>query len=196
MSEEPLFQPSGLNICIFPHLQEFLVIDARPNFAPMPTIYLLCTDEVLDPEFYHDLEEIAVELVRAAPRSFAELGNLPQKIDEAMREQTLRAILRCIGLRCDEDDLPDVSVFLCAGSTLTISPPQVDEAVKTMVGRDPDPSALNECLYQLHRLIDDERTHARADDAEMARQAVSDQGDHYFTLWSRDHSEPYASSDS
>ena len=197
MAEEPLFQPAGLNICIFPHLREFLVIDARATDDEAPHIYLLNTDEVLDSEFYRDLEEVVAEIVRSTPQSFAELGNLPQKVDEAMREQALRAILRRIEVVSSDEELPEVAVFLCAGSALSIPASQMDEAVETMLGSRADAVTLTDSLRHLHRLIDEERTHARAEDAELAQQAVSGEGDHYFTLWSRDYSdESYAAGDS
>ncbi len=191
--EEPLFQPAGLNICIFPHLREFLVIDARTDVPGGPQSYLLSTDEVLDTEFYRDLENSVGEVVRSTPQSFAELGNLPQKVDEAMREQALRAILRRINIAISDEDLPEVSVFLCAGSTLSIPAAEMDEAVQTMLGTHADARILTDSLDHLHRLIEEERSHARAEDAELARAAVSGEADNYFTLWSREYSEPTAS---
>ena len=190
--EEPLFQPAGLNICIFPHLREFLVIDARTAVPGGPQSYLLSTDEVLDTEFYRDLEESVGAVVRSTPQNFAELGNLPQKVDETMREQALRAILRRINIAISDEELPEVSVFLCAGAALSIPVSQMDQAVQTMLGTQADARTLTDSLEHLHRLIDEERSHARAEDAELARQAVNGEADHYFTLWSRDYSEPPA----
>ena len=101
-----------------------------------PHAYLLATNDVLDSEFYGDVEGTVTEIIRDTPRTFVELGQLSQRMDDAIREQALRAILRRVGtgVAIDDDDGLEVSVFLCVGPALSIATTEMNEAVRDMLG--------------------------------------------------------------
>ena len=186
INDEIFFEPGDLNICIFPHLREFLVVDARATVPGGPHSYLMMTDEVLDQQFYREMESTMRELVEEMPHTFSDLGQLPQRVDEAIRELALHAILRQIG----SEDLIDsgsaeISVFLCTGPALTMGSAQVDETVRAMMGSNAHGAEIELCSHHMHRLIEEERSHAKVEEGDMARSAVVGDAEHYFTIWTQ-----------
>ena len=67
---EQLFNPKlpgggrpDIQLCLFPHLPEFLVIDSREE---NPCVLLLNTNDVFDEEFYRTVESEFSETLRAS----------------------------------------------------------------------------------------------------------------------------------
>lgn len=188
MSDEQ-YQPAEVNICIFPHLREFLVVDARATVPGAPHTYLLSTDQVLDSRFVEAVERSVGEAVRRSPRTFSELGALPQRVDDAIREQAMRAILRQINSEHladrDNDGESCVSVFLCVGAILTMDEPGIEKTMRAMLGGVAHDGLVAHCQAQFSRLLAEERGHAHAEEADQARHAVAGDGEYYLTVWSR-----------
>ncbi|MEX2598945.1 MAG: hypothetical protein WD533_04735 [Dehalococcoidia bacterium] len=185
INDDIFFEPGDVNICIFPHLREFLVVDARATVPGGPHSYLMKTEDVLDHRFYREIETTLRELVEETPHTFSELGHLPQRVDDAIRELALNAILREIGSEdLIENDSTDVSVFLCAGPALSMGAAQLDETVRAMLGSAAYVAEVEHCSFEMRRLIDEERAHAQTEEGDMARRAVAGDADFYFTIWS------------
>ena len=185
LSDDSFFKPAELNICIFPHLREFMVVDSRTTVSGGPHTYLLDTDQVLDSDFYSKVEASISEIIRDTPRTFSELGYLPQRMDDAIRENALSAIFRQVSSDAQTDDLPEVSIFLCVGPALGMSPTQISEAVQAMLGKRADAWTIKDSLDQLERLMGKERVHAKAEETELTLQAISGDNERYYALWSR-----------
>ncbi|MBM3939870.1 MAG: hypothetical protein FJ318_03045 [SAR202 cluster bacterium] len=189
-----LFQPADLNICIFPHLREFLVVDARATVPGGPHTYLLSTEQVLDSNFYQGVERSVSEAIRDTPRTFADLGNMPQRVDDAIRDQALRAILRQIGseeiVDNEDDDAPEVSVFLCVGAVLSMGAREIESTARAMLGGRAEDPTVNDCRQQFERLLAEERSHAKEEETDQARRAVEGDADFYFTVWTRAAEQP------
>lgn len=179
------FTPAELNICIFPHLSEFLVVDSRSNIPGGPTTYLLNTDQVLDSDFYHAVEISVNEAIRETERTFSELGALPQKLDEVIRENTIRAIFASLDQHDDYAPTPDIAIFLCAGAALNMDSKQIDAAMLSMLGNGTELSKLTEASGTMNFLVNQERGLARAEEKEMTVLAISGDEKNYYTLWSR-----------
>ena len=186
INDDIFFEPGDGHICIFPHLREYLVVDARATVPGSPHSYLMKTDDVLDYRFQRDMESAFRELVEDTPHTFSELGQLPQRVDETIRELALHAILRQIGSEdLLDSDTADVSVFLCAGAALSMGAAQVDETVRAMLGTEARGADVEQCSSDMRRLIDEERVHAKAEEGDMARRAVAGDVEYYFTIWSQ-----------
>jgi hypothetical protein len=185
LSDDSFFKPAELNICIFPHLREFMVVDSRATVRGGPHTYLLDTDQVLDSDFYSKVEASISEIIRDTPRTFSELGYLPQRMDDAIRENVLSAIFRQVSSQAQTDDLPEVSIFLCVGPALGMSSAQINETVQAMLGERADSWTIKDSLAQLERLMGEERVLAKAEETELTLQAISGNNEMYYTLWSR-----------
>ena len=161
------------------------MVDARATVPGGPQTYLLSADQVLNSDFYAAVEASISEIIRGTPRTFSELGYLPQKMDDAIRENALRAILSQVDGQTQGDEVPKLSIFLCVGPALGMSHEQVNQAVQAMLGERADAWTIKNSLEQLERLMDEERGHAKAEEAEFTLQAVSGDSEMYYTLWSR-----------
>lgn len=179
------FTPADLNICIFPHLSEFLVIDSRSDIPGGPTTYLLNTDQVLNSEFYRAVETSVNEVIRETERTFSELGALPQKLDDVIRENTIRAIFGSLDQHNNDDPPPDIAIFLCAGAALHMDAKQIDFAMQSMLGDGIELSKLTEASGTMQFLVSQERSLARVEEKEMTVLAISGDEKNYYTLWSR-----------
>ena len=108
---EQLFNPQlpgggrpDIQLCIFPHLPEFLVIAAREE---NPQVLVLSTDDVFSQEFYQTVESEFSEILRSSSESlFSHLVNLPIVIDETVRDIAMTFILDRLGVQVD-DGRPD-----------------------------------------------------------------------------------------
>ena len=105
---EQLFNPQlpgggrpDIQLCIFPHLPEFLVIDAREE---NPQVLVLSTDDVFSQEFYQTVESEFSEILRSSSESlFSHLVNLPIVIDETVRDIAMTFILDRLGVQVDDE---------------------------------------------------------------------------------------------
>ena len=113
--------PSGrhpdIQLCIFPHLPEFLVIDSR---GQNPQVTVLATQEVFNEEFYRTVESEFSETIRSSNEFlFSHLINLPIVVEEAVRDIAMTFILDKIGVQVDDDDeIPSVVVYVVSGGAL------------------------------------------------------------------------------
>lgn len=185
LSDDSFFKPAELNICIFPHLREFMVVDSRATVPGGPHTYLLDTEQILDSDFYSKVEASISEIIRDTPCTFSELGYLPQRMDDAIRENALSAIFSQVSGQAEADGLPEVSIFLCVGPALGMTHTQINEAVQGMLGENADAWTVKDSLEQLERLMGEERVLAKAEETEMTNQAISGDNEMYYTLWSR-----------
>jgi len=185
LSDDSFFKPAELNICIFPHLREFMVVDSRATVPGGPHSYLLDTEQILDSDFYNKVEAAISEIIRDTPRTFSELGYLPQRMDDAIRENALSAIFRQVSDEAQVDNLPEVSIFLCVGPALGMTPAQINEAVQGMLGAQAGAWTIKDSLEQMERLMREERVLAKVEETDMANQAISGDDEMYYTLWSR-----------
>lgn len=187
LNDESFFQAGDVNICIFPHLAEFMVVDSRATVPGGPRTHLLATEQVLDPQFFGEVEDSIRDLIREMDHTFNGLSQLPQQVDDAVREHALHAILRSIGdgATLQSEDDADVSVFLGVGRALSMGAEQVDETVRAMLGNDAEDPQLAYCSSEMQRLLDEERGQAKAEEHDLAERAVYGDGEYYFTIWSR-----------
>ena len=81
-----------IQLCIFPHLKEFLIIDMREGD---PSVRLLSTAEVFTGDFFSTVEDQFSRAIREETEfPFAQLINLPLKLEESVRETAMTFIPR------------------------------------------------------------------------------------------------------
>ena len=187
LNDETFFQAGDVNICIFPHLAEFMVVDARAAVPGGPCMHLLATEHVLDTVFFDDVEDSIHDVVKNMEHTFNGLSLLPQQVDDAVREHALQAILRTIddGPTLANDDDANVSVFLCVGRALSMGAEQIDQTVRAMLGKSAQDPQLEYCSSEMQRLMDEERGQAKAEEHDLAERAVYGDSEYYFTIWSQ-----------
>ena len=186
---EQLFNPQlpgggrpDIQLCLFPHLPEFLVIDSREE---NPNVLLLNTDDVFNEEFYHTVESEFSEALRASSDFlFSHFINLPVSIEESVRDIAMSFILDRLGVRVDdEEDIPAVVVYVVSGGALTSHAGKILDGLSDLIR-----SASNgaESDYWSDTLADLVRRETdimeRLNEQQMEEALKGDSPD-YFTLW-------------
>lgn len=106
-----------IELCIFPHLQEFIVIDRREEPA---NIQLLHTAEVFDSEFNECVElEIANLLKQNDTFPFSHLMDMPNKIEEIIRGIAMSFVLETLDINTESDEsVPSIVAYVISGGSV------------------------------------------------------------------------------
>ena len=170
-----------IQLCIFPHLTEMLVIDQREEEA---SVSLLNASEIFTSEFFKAVEEDFSESLRAHTHfPFAHLINLPMQLEETIRDTVMSFILDQLGVTQDPDEFPTVIVFIVSGGALTAQPEQVLEGLKKVLRDHCGEAAVEEWQGVLSRLIAEESALLQSVSAQELNEALKGDSPDYFTLW-------------
>ena len=186
---EQLFNPQlpgderpEIQLCIFPHLPEFLVIDSRQQ---NPQVILLNTEDVFDEEFYRAVEAEFSETLRASKEFlFSHFINLPITTEETVRDIAMTFILDRLGVQVDdEDDIPSVVVYVVSGGALTTHSGKILDGLSDLIQNSLESPESEEWRQTIADLIDRETfIMQKLNEQQMADSLKSDSPD-YFTLW-------------
>ena len=171
-----------IQLCIFPHLPEFLVIDSRQQ---NPQVMLLNTEDVFDEEFYRAVEAEFSETLRASKEFlFSHFINLPITTEETVRDIAMTFILDRLGVQVDdEDDIPSVVVYVVSGGALTTHSGKILDGLNDLIQNSLESPESEEWSQTIADLIDRETIiMQKLNEQQMADSLKSDSPD-YFTLW-------------
>ena len=142
-----------ITLAIFPHLREFLVVDTRDRQQAM--ISVMPTDSVFNDEYYRAVESEFGSLLReGGDRPFLHLMHLPGQLDDILRGVAMNFTLDRLGVNFhDEDNLPEVVVFVISGPTLAIPKDQVVDGFSEMLSGRLAPDDLERWKRELSELI-------------------------------------------
>lgn len=177
--------PSGelpdIQLCIFPHLTEMLVIDQRGQQA---NIFLMKADDIFTTDFFKSVEEEFSETLRAHTHfPFSHLINLPMQLEETIRDAVMSSILDRMGVTQNPDEFPTVIVFIVSGGALTAQPDQVLEGLKKILRDQCGEAAVEEWQGDLSRLVAEESANLHNVSNQELNEAMRDDSPDYFTLW-------------
>ncbi|NQU97620.1 MAG: hypothetical protein HQ548_08250 [Chloroflexi bacterium] len=186
MSRFDMGKDSQLTLCIFPHLREFVVVDARGDLPERPRISTFEIDEVLERGFYDGVESDFASLLRRSQNPFLSLMSIPQEVEGVVRTHVLRAILSKVN-----SDLPgepaessgSVAVLFFTGPLLGMGEDELSRAAKELFG-DALPAELVEtCIEQMCLLARREREAETALSRTDLPSLIKGESDRYVTLW-------------
>ena len=175
-------QRTDIQICIFPHLKEFLTIDLRENGVQ---VKLLNTDDIFSDRFFSGVEEeISIAVKDQGDYPFSHLINLPMRLEEAVRETAMTFILEHLGVHLDdEEEFPTVVVYIISGGALAMHSDKVLEGLRSLLKDRSGNPAAGDWEEVLNRLIGEENRILK----ELAHQdlieAVQSDSPDYFSLW-------------
>lgn len=176
-------QDAVVSICIFPHLQDFIIIDIRREIPGRPRVRLLNTEKVLTDKFYSEVESSFSQLLRQKEQPFAKLLALPTHIESVVREGSIRALLEMINEDVPEASVPQIAIFLFAGPALNMNAAQLTETVRHIFSRELDVEIVRESVQLLEKLLAQERELLQDQEKEDLKQMIKGQSSDYFTLW-------------
>ena len=178
-----------LQLCIFPHLREFLVFDARPG---EPQVRLLHTDEVLGDEFFSAVEaEFSHALRHTGEYPFSHLMNLTMHFEETIREVAMSFILERLGVRMHAEpgsdfsaaDLPGVVVYVIAGGAASAHSEIVMGALHSLLEQEEGSDSLAEWEDRLSDMVARESEISQRLNRQELAEAIRGDSPDYFTLW-------------
>jgi hypothetical protein len=170
-----------ITLAIFPHLQEFLVIDTRDSGAE---IAVMSTDSVFNDEYYRAVENEFGSLLReGGDRPFLHLMHLPGQLDDVLRGVAMNFILDRLGVNFhDEDNLPEVVVFVISGPTLAIPEDQVVAGFAGMLSQRLDSIETERWSRKLGEMIRRETEAFPATDDVLGESMTDESLDPYY-IW-------------
>ena len=175
---------SDIQICIFPHLKEFLTVDLREGG---PRVTLLHTDEIFTDDFFKTVdEEISASVRDQGDFPFSHLINLPMRLEEAVRETAMTFILERLGVEIDGDDddeFPTVVVYIISGGALQMHTQRVLEGLKGLMQDRSGNSVADEWEPELTRLVEEEDRILKDSTQHDLTEAVQSDSPDYFPLW-------------
>lgn len=170
---------ADVHICIFPHLNEFLLLDVRSK--DQPRYRVVPAKELLTPDYYRELEQQFSQMLHVQDAPFANLITLPQRLEAVLRQKGLERLAELIG--ASVGDAPRTSVFLCAGPILKLSREEMAQAMASFFENGPPPSFIKEYAGVFLRLLAKEKGIIQQQEADELRRAVQGQSNEFFTLW-------------
>ena len=171
-----------IQLCIFPHLPEFLVIDSREE---NPQVLLLSTDDVFDEEFYRAVESEFSEALRSSSEFlFSHFINLPITIEETVRDIAMSFILDRLGVQVDEEDeIPSVVVYVVSGGALAAHTGKILEGLKDLIHSSFKGSESDRWEHTIADLVEREMTILKKLNEQQVAEALKGDSPDYFTLW-------------
>ncbi len=178
-----------LQLCIFPHLREFLVFDARPG---EPQVRVLNADDIFGDEFFRAVEaEFSHALRHTGEYPFSHLMNITMHFEEVIREVAMSVILEHLGVRMHgepgEDisaaELPGVVVFVLTGGAVSAHSEIVMEALRALLEKDSNIESLREWEAKLADMVAEETQITQRLSREELAEAIRGDSPEYFTLW-------------
>jgi len=186
---EQLFNPqmpgggrAEIQLCIFPHLPEFLVIDFREDD---PQVLLLKTDDVFDEEFYRTVEAEFSETLRASSDFlFSHFMNLPVTIEETVRDIAMTFILERLGVQIDdEDEIPSVVVYVVSGGALTSHASEILDGLNELIHSGFNGPESDHWGATITDLVERESAITQQLNEQQMAEALKGDSPDYFTLW-------------
>ncbi len=171
-----------IQLCIFPHLPEFLVIDSREE---NPQVLLLNTDDVFNEEFYRAVESEFSEALRSSSEFlFSHFINLPITIEETVRDIAMSFILDRLGVQVDEEDeIPSVVVYVVSGGALAAHTGKILEGLKDLIHSSFKGSESDRWEHTIADLVEREMTILKKLNEQQVAEALKGDSPDYFTLW-------------
>ena len=178
-----------LQLCIFPHLREFLVFDARPG---EPQVRLLNSDDILGNEFFSAVEaEFSHALRHTGEYPFSHLMNMTMHFEETIREVAMTFILERLGVRMHGEpgsefspaDLPGVVVYVVTGGAVSAHSEVVLDALRSLLERSNSLDTLPEWERTLTDMVSREAQIVQRLSRQELAEAIRGDSPDYFTLW-------------
>jgi hypothetical protein len=182
---------ADLHVCIFPNLDEFMVIDVRDLEAPKARV--LPAVDVLTPNHYDDLEAEFSRLLRTEGPPFLNLMLLSAKVQAMLQERGIAALAKTFGMDAANPENNRMSLFLCSGSILSMHERDVTGALEVFFGGNLPPGFVEECNQLFKKLLAEEKSKITRKEQDELRRAVLGKSEQFYTLWQSPGSSPGSS---
>jgi hypothetical protein len=177
---------ADITLCIFPHLREFIAIDARKDRPGGPAVLNLSISNILGEDFYSKVEQDFSKLIRRHDVGFLELMGIPQQVEAVVRANSLKRIIAELGINVDpasNDPGGSVGVLFFSGSLLAFEKPQLSDATRELFGSRLTQLSLEQLNDQVFTLMVKERDSIKDTTQQDLAGLISGKSGPYITLW-------------
>lgn len=173
---------ADIHVCIFPNLDEFILLDYRN--AEKPTCRVVPSSELLPPQYYQELEKEFTRILYSGEAPFANLMALPQRLEYYLRAQGMRRLSAILQPNtAPQGDPPRVSVLLCGSAMTAMGEEDLTALVDSFFEDGPPPAFVKEYTATFLRLLAAERAGIHERELDELRRAVQGRSNQFFTLW-------------
>ena len=171
-----------IQLCIFPHLREFIALDTR---GATPSVTAMHTDAVLNDDFFRAVEsEFSQALRERVDYPFAHLMTLPMHLEETIRDIAMSCILEHLGLRLDDErELPAVVVYVVGGGGWAGQFDQVLQGIKEKLREAYGEAGAEDWGRRIAGMAADENAIVEQLNRQQLSDALSNDSPDFFTLW-------------
>ena len=181
-SEYTSVHDADVHVCIFPHLDEFILMDCRD--MEHPTFRVVASSELLTPQYYKEIEKEFTRILYSGEAPFAKLMSLPQRLEFFLRSQGLRRLSSILPPEVDgHGETPRVSVFLCGSSITAMGDEDLNALLASFFEDGPPPAFVKEYTATFLRLMEVERGGIQERELDELRRAVQGRSNQFFTIW-------------
>ena len=179
--EASSIRDADIHVCIFPHLDEFVVLDVRdmenPRFRAVPA------KEMLTPVYYQEVRKEFSRLLQSGESPFLNLITLPERLETYLRTKGMQALTHLVESGGPGAEERRLSIFLCAGPITSMSDDDITSSLEAFFqGRLPAPF-VQDYGDTFRRLLAQERASIKARQQEELRRAVLGRSSQFYTLW-------------
>ena len=172
---------ADIHVCIFPHLDEFVVLDVRdmenPRFRVVPA------KEMLTPAYYQEVRKEFSRMLQSGESPFLSLITLPERLELYLRKKGMQALTHLVQNGDPSPEEQRLSLFLCAGPILSMSDEDISASLETFFQDRLPASFVREYGDTFRRLLAQEKASIKARQQEELRRAVLGRSSQFFTLW-------------
>ncbi len=178
-------------MCVFPHLSEFVVIDARSVLPDGPAVHVLSFEDIFTEEFRTQVMLGFSALLNKDDAGLIEMIGLPQEVETLVRAESLKRVVSRLNHAAGIDSKNvegGIGVLFFARGLLSIAPEQLNVAMNDLFNKSLSESQLTRLNAELTRLIGEERAaEDKIRQREMAQLIQGSPGS-FLTLWQNDNS--------
>lgn len=175
-----------ISLCIFPHLEELVVVDGRSGLPGRPIFEVMQVDDVFGDRFFDGVQSDFGDLLRRDERPFLKMLALPQELEGLIRMHGLRAILSRLNgepVSMRDGEMPNVAVLILTGPFLTLDAEGLRKSLTEMFGSQLQGQHLVDCVDIVSGLAEEERQATSGGRPSELTSLIRGDDTHYATLW-------------
>ena len=180
---------ASITLCLFPHLEEFIAVDARKSLPDGPAVHVLSFENIFTDEFRANVEGGFSSLLRKDGAGLMDMIGLPQEVETLVRAESMKRVIKNLNHAAGVPEAGvdgGIGVLFFARGLLSIDQDQLESAMQELFGDVLTDSQVSRLHRELDRLISKERA---AEDQvrkrEMAQLIQGGSGS-FLTLWQSD----------
>jgi hypothetical protein len=182
---------ASITLCLFPHLGEFIAVDARKSIPDGPAVHVISFESIFTNEFRGNLEADFSSLLRKENPGLMDMIGLPQEVETIVRAESMKRVLKNLNHAAGTPDAGvdgGIGVLFFARELLSIHQEQLQSAMQDLFGEVLSDTQLARLQTELNRLITAERAaEDQIRNREMA-QLIKGTPGQFLTLWQSDSS--------